>query len=105
MKAFAEHTLLPDLFGFIPPPREAVVRRRSVRQAEDAEQRLEELQRRHTEILENLRRNIEGVIETFSLAMVDYQDGENAGDIDRLIEELDEEITDALRTARREVFW
>lgn len=84
----------PDLFGFVPQIHVASSRR-SAACAAELEQKLDELQRRHAEVLDDLQRSIEGVIEVFSMAMVDYQDGENAGDIDRLIEELDEEITDA----------
>jgi hypothetical protein len=55
--------------------------------------------------LDELRSTVESAIETFSMAMVDHTTGENAGDIDRLIDELDEEITDAIRQVRRGVFW
>lgn len=95
----------PDLFGYVPPPREPVVRRQASRQAEDVEQQFDELHGRYIECMDELRRTIECAIETFSMAMVDYQNEDNAGDIDRLIEELDEEITDALREARRGVAW
>lgn len=95
----------PDLFGFVAPRRKPVARQRLVCQVQETERQLDELQQHHRDILDELRRTIESAIETFSMAMVDYQDEDNAGDIDRLVEELDEEIMDAIREARRGVPW
>lgn len=93
----------PDLFGLVQEPSQVKQRRRSCKPSSEAEDELFALRLRCLEVFKGLVQSIDDVIETFSVAMVDWQTEDNAGEIDRLIEELRDEISDEVRAARREV--
>jgi hypothetical protein len=88
----------PDLFGFVPQVHAAQARRPAVRKAD-----LDELQNLCEDAITTLQHAIESALEDFALAIVDFENEEHAGEMARLLEELDDEITSAIRLARREV--
>jgi hypothetical protein len=102
MKAAASPSPVADLFGYVRPASPPPARRSSVSKA-TCDARIDELHDRYHELLDDLRTTIESAIETFTMAMVDYTTDEYAGDIDRLVELLDEEISDAIGEARRTI--
>lgn len=94
----------PDLFGYLPPPPSAG-RRRSVREvAVDSDEQLFDFRVRCIDAFKELARSVDHVLGLFSMAMVDFQTEDTAGEIDRLIEELGKDLADEIRAARHQVF-
>lgn len=92
-----------DLFGsptFVPKRR---ARRRN-HAASRAEDDLFDLRLRCLDAFRRLSRSVDHAFEAFSLAMADFQTGDNAGEIDLLVDELREEIVEEIRGAGRRVW-
>lgn len=101
MRAAVDASPSMDLFGFSPP---APMGRRKRKVLPGAENDYDTLAAAINDALERLSDEVTEAIANLQLEIVGLVDCDNAGQIDGLLETLDDDLTDLVRNVRRKVF-